>query len=237
MRYLLLYASDPDLAGEWSDDDHAAVIDWIEDAVRTRVSLHGSSLRFSADATTVKIRGGELITTDGPFAETKEQIVGYDLIECGSRDEALRWAERNPHARAGSVDVRALPEDAPVMPLPEPAAGKLRYLMFVGIDPGADPQEPGADDSVEPWVDKWDGRGVRLYGSELESPRRATTVQVRDSRALVTDGPFAETKEQIVGFDILECTDLDEAIEVASGHPMARGGILEVRPFWPNKLK
>jgi hypothetical protein len=47
----------------------------------------------------------------------------------------------------------------------------------------------------------------------------------------VTDGPFAETKEQVAGFDVLECADLDEAIEAAAEHPMARFGILEVRPF------
>jgi hypothetical protein len=49
---------------------------------------------------------------------------------------------------------------------------------------------------------------------------------------LVSDGPFAETKEQIAGFDVLECADLDEAIEVASRHPVARIGTVEVRPFW-----
>jgi hypothetical protein len=78
-----------------------------------------------------------------------------------------------------------------------------------------------------------DGRGVRLYGSELEPPGDAHTVRVREKHAIVTDGPFAETKEQIAGFDVLECADLDEAIEVACRHPMARLGILEVRPFWP----
>jgi hypothetical protein len=56
---------------------------------------------------------------------------------------------------------------------------------------------------------------------------------VREKQAIVTDGPLAETKEQIAGFDVLECADLDEAIEVASRHPMTRVGILEVRPFWP----
>jgi hypothetical protein len=54
---------------------------------------------------------------------------------------------------------------------------------------------------------------------------------VRESRAIVTDGPFVETKELIAGFDVLECADLDEALEVASRHPMARLGLLEVRPF------
>jgi hypothetical protein len=78
-----------------------------------------------------------------------------------------------------------------------------------------------------------DGRDVRLYGSELEPPASARTVRVRDKHAIVTDGPFAETKEQIAGFDVLECADLDEAIEVARRHPMARLGLLEVRPFWP----
>jgi hypothetical protein len=49
---------------------------------------------------------------------------------------------------------------------------------------------------------------------------------------LITDGPFAETKEQIGGFDILDCADLDEALEVASKHPVATFGTVEVRPFW-----
>ena len=76
-----------------------------------------------------------------------------------------------------------------------------------------------------------DGRGVRLFGSELEPPGAARTVRVREKHAIVTDGPFAETKEQVAGFDVLECADLDEAIEAAARHPMARAGILEVRPF------
>ena len=55
----------------------------------------------------------------------------------------------------------------------------------------------------------------------------------RSGELLVTDGPFTETKDWIAGFDILECDDLDEAIEIAAKHPMARAGRLELRPFWP----
>jgi hypothetical protein len=55
---------------------------------------------------------------------------------------------------------------------------------------------------------------------------------MRGGDVLVADGPFAETKEQIAGFDIIECADLDEAIDVASRHPVARFGSIEVRPFW-----
>ena len=60
----------------------------------------------------------------------------------------------------------------------------------------------------------------------------ATTVRVRDGEMLTSDGPFAETKEQIGGFYIVDCDDLDEAIEVAAKHPGRHDGTLEVRPIW-----
>jgi hypothetical protein len=75
-------------------------------------------------------------------------------------------------------------------------------------------------------------RGVRVLGQRLRPVSDSTTVRVREGDVLVSDGPFAETKEQIGGFDILDCADLDEAIEVASKHPAASFGTLELRPFW-----
>jgi hypothetical protein len=84
---------------------------------------------------------------------------------------------------------------------------------------------------IDSWVAEMDGRGIRLEGHPL-SPDDATTIRVRGGEVLVSDGPFAETKELMVGYDLLECGDLDEAIEVASKHPVARFGTVEVRPFW-----
>jgi len=55
---------------------------------------------------------------------------------------------------------------------------------------------------------------------------------VRDGKTMVTDGPFVETKESIGGFDIIEADSLEEAVEIAAGHPVAQGGTIEVRPFW-----
>jgi hypothetical protein len=63
----------------------------------------------------------------------------------------------------------------------------------------------------------------------------ATTVRRRRGKVLVTDGPFAETKEWIAGFDILDCANLDEAIDIAATHPMTRFGRIEIRPFWPEE--
>ena len=72
---------------------------------------------------------------------------------------------------------------------------------------------------------------VILGGEGLEPTSSATTVRVRDGERVLSDGPFAETKELIVGFDLLECADLDEAIEIARAHPMAWVGRIELRPF------
>jgi len=77
---------------------------------------------------------------------------------------------------------------------------------------------------------------VRKHGDRLRPPEDATTVRWRRGEVLVTDGPFAETREQIAGYDVIDCADLDEAIEIASKHSMARFGRIEIRPFWPLEL-
>jgi hypothetical protein len=111
----------------------------------------------------------------------------------------------------------------------------MKYMMLVcvGEDVQLSPAESAEmERATLAWVAEMEGRGVRLQGAPLRAVSDATTVRVRQDEVLISDGPFAETKEQIGGFDILECTDLDEAIEVAAKHPVARIGTIEVRPFW-----
>jgi hypothetical protein len=101
-------------------------------------------------------------------------------------------------------------------------------MMFVCTD-----LEPDTDEENEPDIDAWvsenDARGRRLQGTALAPTSAATTVRVRNGELWISDGPL--TKEVIVGFDLLECAHLDEAIEVARAHPTARAGWLELRPF------
>ena len=80
--------------------------------------------------------------------------------------------------------------------------------------------------------DEMGARGVLLGVERLRPTTDATTVRVRDGEVLLSDGPFAETKEQMGGFYIVDCKDLDEAVEVASKVPAARWGSIEVRPIW-----
>ena len=92
----------------------------------------------------------------------------------------------------------------------------MKYLVFIWADGLPAPEDLAVMQREIPgWAEEMDGRGVRLLGRELDLPETAATVRVRGGETLVTDGPFAETKEFIAGFDILECADLDEAIEVA----------------------
>jgi hypothetical protein len=115
----------------------------------------------------------------------------------------------------------------------------MKYLMLVCIDRPTETGDIGrpvgaapAEIDVDKWVDEMDGRGARLIGNRIRPDSDSTTVRVRGDEVLLTDGPYAETKDLIAGFDVLECADLDEAIEIASKHPMARDGVLELRPFW-----
>jgi hypothetical protein len=110
----------------------------------------------------------------------------------------------------------------------------MRYIMFVCVDPTGEKYGP-EEDNINEWVDEMDRRKVRTLGYRLKGVEDATTVRRRKGKVLVTDGPFADTKEWIAGFDLLECADLDAAIEIASKHPMARRGRIEIRPFWPEE--
>jgi hypothetical protein len=118
----------------------------------------------------------------------------------------------------------------------------MKFMMLVCVDPGrfaedeaADTAENGDADNMGsfPWLDDVIARGIRLHGDRLRPAEEAKTVLVRDGEVLVSDGPFAETKEIICGYDMLECDSLQEAVQVASAHPVARFGKIEVRAVWP----
>jgi hypothetical protein len=83
--------------------DYMAFTKAIKDA---GVFVAGDALKPVETATTIRIRGGEVLHTDGPFAETKEQLGGYYLLECKDLDEALHWAAKIPSAKTGSIEVR-----------------------------------------------------------------------------------------------------------------------------------
>jgi hypothetical protein len=116
----------------------------------------------------------------------------------------------------------------------------MKYLLLVcwdaeKMDALTEPEPTDtSDEEGFPWLDDLQARGNWITGDQLAPPRRARSVRVRDGKAIVTDGPFAETKEAVGGFDIIECGSLEEAVEIAAGHPVAKMGTIEVRPLWGN---
>jgi len=111
----------------------------------------------------------------------------------------------------------------------------MRYVLLVSIDESRELTEEQVERQYAEFMafqDEMQTRGVLVALERLAPTSLATTVRVRDEGQVVADGPFAETKEQIAGFYIIECEDLDEAIEVASRNPGARHGTIEVRPVW-----
>jgi hypothetical protein len=116
----------------------------------------------------------------------------------------------------------------------------MKFMLFVCADRAffdreRDAPESDRPDEPMPWVDELDAAGIRLDGDELSPYYNATTVRVRGGEVLLGDGPFAETKEVIAGYDIIDCADLDEAIAIAARHPVAAGGVIEIRPFRPSQ--
>lgn len=112
----------------------------------------------------------------------------------------------------------------------------MRYLLLIGGTesgaPGPSSKETCETDDAKAWVEDVRRRGAWVGGEVLRPPEDATTVRVRGEEVLLADGPYAETKEQIGGVVVIECADLDAAVEIAAAHPVARFGLVEVRPVW-----
>jgi hypothetical protein len=238
MTYLLLIcvAENVQLTAEESAAVPGATEAWVAEMDGRGVRREGGPLQPVREAATVRIRDGEVLVSDGPFAETKEQIAGYDVIECSSLDEAVEVASKHPVARFGAVEVR-----------PFNVVGWWRsqerrrpeYLMIHCLDETAEVSP--ADDcgvagspaarQMQAWDAETEAGGVKLAGGRLRSASTARTVRVREEQVLVSDGPFAETKEQVAGLNLLSCASLADAIQIASRHPTTRTGTIELRPF------
>jgi hypothetical protein len=114
MRYLLLIYQDEVAHSRWSEaqlaEEYAEYDNFGTELERRGFTAQGEALMPTNSATTVRVRGGKTLTTDGPFAETKEQLGGYYLLNCKDLDEAIEVAARIPAARDGSIEIRPIME-------------------------------------------------------------------------------------------------------------------------------
>ena len=242
MTYLLLICvpETVQLTPEESAAMGPATEAWVTEMDGRGVRQEGSALRPVREAATVRVRDGEVLVSDGPFAETKEQIAGYDVVECSSLAEAIEVAGKHPVAPFGAIEVRPFDPAGWWRSADRPGPDHVpEYLMIHCLDesaelsPADDCDVPGSPAAREQqaWDAETGASGVKLAGGRLQSASTARTVRVRDGEVLVSDGPFAETKEQVAGLNVLTCPGMAEAIQIASRHPTARIGTFELRSF------
>jgi hypothetical protein len=216
---------------------------WVAEMDGRGVRRDGSALRPVREAATVRIRDGEVLVSDGPFAETKEQVAGYDVVECSDLDEAIEVASKHPVARYGAVEVRPFDSGGWWRSADRRGpGGDPEYLMIhclaetAELSPADNCDVPGSPAAREQqaWDAETEASGVKLAGGRLQPTSAARTVRVRDGEVLVTDGPFAETKELVAGYWIWQVRSMDEAVEWLKRcpNPMPGESDVEIRPVY-----
>ena len=243
MKYMLLmYGAE----GDYTDEERAACMRESlgichELAARGKY-LAASPLHPMATARTVRVRGGEALVTEGPFAETTEQLGGYYVLDLEHLDEAIAVATRLPPARKGTVEIRPLHHlDGlpPTRPLPAEGneATKAAYMLLCYDNEGAW-REEGTDALKAAMSEalsvarELNDSGRFVSAAPLHSAETATCVRVRNGRRTISDGPYAETNEVLGGYYVILADDRDEAVRIAARHPGARLGSVEVRPLF-----
>jgi hypothetical protein len=173
----------------------------------------------------VRVRDGRRLVTDGPFAETKEIVCGYWVVKADSREAAVELAKRCPYARAGMIEVREAGADR----ADRTPAGR-RFLILLREGPNPERRDGAAEyaDMVA-YTEALQREGRYLECAGLPREARPARVEVRGGKPLVSDGPFAESKEIVGGLVLNEAADRDEAIAIAARCPHVTWGCAEVR--------
>lgn len=201
--------------------------------------IAASPLHPVATATTIRVRQGQSVLTAGPFAETVEQLGGYFLIDVPDLDAAIGVAMRLPAAKKGTVEVR------PVYPLgglpserfsdvQESRSSNVNYMLLCYDDPVAwenagEASLRSAQAEAAELTVQLAARSQYISASPLHPVSTATSVRIRNGQKLITDGPFAETREFLGGYYLIAARDLNEAIQIAAQHPGVRVGAVEIR--------
>jgi len=188
-------------------------------------------LRFSDAATTIRMQDGTPVVLDGPFAESKEALGGFYLIEAESKDEAIDWAKKLPLREAGAIEVRPARTGAQWR-------GEIRgahqfLVMFIG-----NMNKPLSRSEIFQAIDTHyelsldlAAQGKFVGSRSLELSPAAATLRWRNGTHVITDGPFAETKEFVAGYFVIACGSKNEAIGWAQ-RLMLGSEACEVRPMW-----
>jgi hypothetical protein len=203
-----------------------------ERMVKAGVMRGGEGLHPSSKGTRVRLSNGKFTVTDGPFAESKELIAGFWVIDVASRDEAIAWMKQVPHEE-GDIDIHEM-YGGPEPPLAPRDESKRRYLSIYS------PATPSTSGPTEQEMARMGAfmeqhiRGGALIGSGGLCPGTTPARVIFSGKdRKVVDGPFSEAKEVIGGYGILQTRTKDEVIQLAKDFLQVAGdGVCEIRPIY-----
>jgi len=246
MKFICLGYADEKLWDAMSDSERETMIEECfayDDTLRQsgRWTGVGEALQSSRAAKTLKLKGGKVIVTDGPYAETKEQLGGFGMIEARDLDHAVALMANHPGIRFGPIEIRPIDEEltercsAKSVASGANAEGKKFICMAYGNENAWDFLSGDERERVIEECMAYDAVlrefGTFVGGAALKGIHTAKTLRLKGGKVMITDGPYAETKEQLGGVAINKFSDIDRAIEAWLKHPCLRtGDVLEIRP-------
>jgi hypothetical protein len=186
----------------------------------------GAPLRAESEAARIQVRAGKPIVTDGPFAESKEVLGGFWIIDVAGREEALELARRCPHAQYGIVEVHPLEFR---MAAADPGQGTPFLYAFRAGRPRIQDADRSKLREMLDFTVTLKQEGRFLETAPLAGDPPPARIETRGGKLLVTDGPFAEAKEIVGGYAIVRAASRAEAIEIARRYPHAKWGPVELR--------
>jgi hypothetical protein len=208
----------------------------------------GVTLQPTSTAKTLRWQNGAVVVTDGPFAETKEQFGGVCVLEARDMDHAVKVILKHPALHHGAaIEIRPVNEEAlrrqaaslnevsPGTPAIDPQAVRFASMGYINEN-GRHAVSNHEFEAMLAQCKKFDEARVKsgqwLSGVGLQSVTTAKTLRIKEGKVIVTDGPFAETKEQLGGIVVLAFKDLNDAVASLSNHPaLPFGVVIEIRPI------
>lgn len=238
MRFMIMHKMTEEMERGGAPDPEiiAGVGKLIGDAVKDGVFLAGEGLKPSSQRTHIAYRNGQRTLTDGPFAETKELVGGFALLRVRSKEEAISWCDKFA-AALGDVELFLGPVVEPwdLGMLPQPKNPPLRFLSMHKLDPKAEsgaPPDPTRPEKVSALIDEMRAAGVLQATEGLSSTKQGARIHFEGKKRTVIDGPFAESKELVAGFAILNLPSKAAAIEWATRFgECVRVHEVEIRPI------
>jgi len=238
MRFMIMHKMTEEMEQGGAPDPEiiAGVGTLIGDAVKDGAFVSGEGLKPSSQRTHLAYRNGKRTLTDGPFVEAKELVGGFALMRVRSKEEAISWCDKFA-AAIGDVELFLGPVVEPwdLGMMPKPKNPPLRYLSMHKLDPKTEsgaPPDPALFGKVGALIDEMRAAGVLQATGGLSSTKQGARIRFDGKKPTIIDGPFAESKELIAGYAILNLPSKEAAIEWATRFgELVRVHEVEIRPI------